>query len=340
MRKTFVNRSLLDHRERIQACISNSSALDRTPVALWRHFPVDDQSPESLSEATIAFQSQFDFDFVKITPASSFCLKDWGVEDKWEGNQEGTRRYTKYIIENPSDWEELQILNPRRSKFLAAQLECIKLVRTGLSPETPIIQTIFSPLAQAKNMAGKEKLISHIHHYPEAVLKGLSIIAKTTRRFIEESIRIGIDGIFFAVQHAQASELTVEEYRAIGIPNDMSSLETADTLWCNVLHMHGKGIYFDLIPSYLPFFHVVNWHDRETPPTLGNARSKIPSVLCGGISQQTLVFGTQEKIISEAEEAFSQTNMRQFILGTGCVVPIVAPYGNILAIRQSVESRK
>jgi len=32
------------HRERIEACLSNQ-ALDHPPVALWRHWPVDDQTP-------------------------------------------------------------------------------------------------------------------------------------------------------------------------------------------------------------------------------------------------------------------------------------------------------
>ena len=30
--------------------------------------------------------TQYDFDLVKVTPASSFCLRDWGAEDRWTGN--------------------------------------------------------------------------------------------------------------------------------------------------------------------------------------------------------------------------------------------------------------
>jgi uroporphyrinogen decarboxylase len=82
----------LTHRERMQACLGNDSALDRPPVALWRHFPVDDQVPETLAAATLDFQQHYDFDLVKVTPASSFSIKDWGAEDIWEGHTEGTRR--------------------------------------------------------------------------------------------------------------------------------------------------------------------------------------------------------------------------------------------------------
>ena len=42
------------HKERIQASIKGE-IIDRPPVALWRHFPIDDQSPETLAAATSAF---------------------------------------------------------------------------------------------------------------------------------------------------------------------------------------------------------------------------------------------------------------------------------------------
>ena len=59
----------MNKRERLEAAIAGQS-VDRVPVALWRHFPGDDQDPSDLAAATIAFQRRWDFDFVKVTPAS------------------------------------------------------------------------------------------------------------------------------------------------------------------------------------------------------------------------------------------------------------------------------
>jgi len=100
---------------------------DRTPIALWRHFPIDDQTPSSLAAAIINFQRTYDFDLVKVTPASSFCLKDWGVEDIWRGSTEGTRDYVGRIINSPEDWTKLKPLNPKHGA-LQAQLSCLKLI--------------------------------------------------------------------------------------------------------------------------------------------------------------------------------------------------------------------
>ncbi|MGE5248633.1 MAG: uroporphyrinogen decarboxylase family protein [Bacteroidota bacterium] len=325
---------MITHLERLQACLRGEQP-DRPPVALWRHFPVDDQEPGSLAAATLHFQRTFDFDLVKVTPASSFCLKDWGVEDKWTGNPEGTRDYTKAVVLDPSDWERLPTLTPT-APHLAAQIACLRLIRSGLGPHVPMLQTVFSPLAQAKNLAGGERLLAHIRLYPEAVLKGLQAIAETTRRFVEACFGAGIDGLFYAIQHAQAHLLTPDEYRTFGLPFDRAVLSPAGGAWCNILHLHGHAVYFDLAPD-LPV-QIVNWHDRESPPALAAAGSAFGGVLCGGLRQDTLVYHDRLAVQAEAEDAIAQTGGRRFILSTGCVVPVIAPHGNILAARRIVDA--
>jgi uroporphyrinogen decarboxylase len=321
------------HKERIQACL-NHEILDRPPVALWRHFPVDDQDPRSLADATLHFQRTYDFDLVKVTPASSFCMKDWGVDDQWMGHTEGTRQYTKRIVHDPRDWERLPVLDPT-APHLAGQLECLRYIRSELDIETPLLQTVFSPLAQAKNLAGNDILIAHLRLYPEAVMKGLATIAETTRRFVEACLETGIDGVFYAIQHAQASLLTLEEYQMFGLAHDQTLLEPAQALWCNLLHLHGHDIYFSLLDSLK--FHIVNWHDRETFPSLSKAQELFSGAVCGGMRQDTLVYKDQAEVRKEAADAIQQTGGKGFILGTGCVVPVIASHGNILAARKSVE---
>jgi len=328
----------LSARERLQACINNDPALDRPPVALWRHFPVDDQSPETLAAATLDFQHYYGFDLVKVTPASSFAIKDWGAEDAWEGSTEGTRCYTRHPIQTPGDWERLSLLDPSKAPYLSGQITCLRQIRAGLDPETPLLQTVFSPLAQAKNLAGGEALIAHLRQYPEAVLKGLQNIAETTRRFVEAAMEAGIDGIFYAVQHAQAGLMTQDEYKTFGLPFDLITTEPAAGLWCNLLHLHGLHVYFDLVPHFSPRFPIVNWHDRETSPTLDEAQKRFTGAVCGGVSQHTIVYANASAVREEAAQAIRQTGGHRLLLGTGCVVPVIAPHGNILAVRQSVEA--
>ena len=323
------------HRERMEACIAGRNT-DRPPVALWRHFPVDDQQPEKLAAATLQWQKTYDWDIVKVTPASSFCIRDWGVEDEWKGDSEGTRRYTKRAVFALEDWAQLSVLDVD-SPQLAAQLKCLSLLRNELGPDVPLIQTVFSPLAQAKNLVGGTDLLAHMRMRPEWVGRGLEIILESTRRFVRAARAAGlIDGIFYAVQHAQASLLTKDEFIEFGRSYDLQVLESARMLWLNILHAHGENLYFNNVADYP--VQMINWHDRDTPPSLSEALPRTRAALCGGLRRETMVYGTAEDVEAEAIDAFDQTRGGQrLMLATGCVVPIIAPHGNLMAARMSVE---
>jgi uroporphyrinogen decarboxylase len=115
----------------------------------------------------------------------------------------------------------------------------------------------------------------------------------------------------------------------------MRILEPAVELWCNLLHIHGDNIYFNLARKYP--CQIVNWHDRETSPSLVEGLRNYRGVVCGGISQNTIVLGDRSEVRKEAADAISQTGGRRFILGTGCVVPVIAPHGNLVTARRIVE---
>jgi len=304
-------------------------------VALWRHFPVDDQTPEGLAAATLDFQQAYDFDLVKVTPASSFCLKDWGVEDAWRGATEGTRDYTNRRIDKPDDWGRLEVLDPYRG-HLADQLTCLELICSKLGAEVPVIQTIFNPLSQAKNLVGGSHLIADLRKHPSAVHEGLQIITESTIRFIEAAKKTGIAGVFFALQHANYGLLNEEEYKEFGCAYDLLILEAVEDLWLNMLHLHGDEVMFDLVADYP--VQVINWHDRDTEPSLAEAKKRFGGVVCGGLQREaTMVLGTPEQVTMEATDGIWATDGERFILGTGCVLPTIAPRANILAARHAVK---
>ena len=46
---------------------------------------------------------------------------------------------------------------------LGGQLRCLRMLVSEFGPELPIIQTIFSPLSQAKHLVAPGELPVHIH---------------------------------------------------------------------------------------------------------------------------------------------------------------------------------
>jgi len=326
----------MNHTERMKACL-NHEQLDRPPVALWRHFPVDDQKADTLAAAHLNFHATYDFDFLKVTPASGYFLYDWGLEDVWQGHPHGTREYTNRVIHNPEDWANLRPLDPYKG-HLAEQIAGLMKITEALGEDTPVIHTIFNPLSQAKKLIGDTEILHHLREHPDEFHHGLEIITECSKDFINVVIQeTGAAGIFFAVQHAQASLMTQDEYLEFGRPYDLPLLQAASDGWLNVLHLHGEEIYYDLFVDYP--VQIINWHDLETRPDLQTGLDKFPGVVCGGIRQEaTLNLGTPSEVTKEAKAAIKATGGKRFILGTGCVAPTTTPHGNLKAARKSVES--
>jgi uroporphyrinogen decarboxylase len=325
----------MSKRERLEATMAGEP-VDRLAVALWRHWPGDDQRAADLARSTLDFQRTFDFDFIKVTPSSNYCLAGWKAESRWVGNQEGTREWGQRVIQRAEDWTRLEVQDPT-SGLLGEVRQALASIGKEVGGEVPFIQTIFNPLSQARNLAG-ERLLSDLRQHPEALKSGLETITETIVRFIDVIRDTGIAGIFLALQHATYDLLTEEEYREFGRPYDLRILEAAQESWFNLLHLHGNNVMFDLVADYPA--QAINWHDRETPPSLRGGMNRFPGVLVGGLRQwETMLRGTPDSVRSEVRAATEETDGRRLVIGTGCVTPITSPLGNIRAVRAAVESQ-
>lgn len=324
---------MMTKEERIRAAIRGES-VDRVPIALWRHFPGDDQNPESLARSTLAFQERFDFDFIKVSPSNAFCAADWGSKTVYRGNENGTREYIDYAIKEVGGWQRLRPLDVTRG-VLGEQLECLRLLQKEIGGRVPFIQTVFNPLMVAKYLAGPEFIV-HLRRYPQELKSALSVIGETISDFAREAIRRGAVGIFLAVQHATYDLLSEGESREFGIPYDLKVLEAASDGWFNLLHIHGENIMFNLLSDYP--VQAINWHTRTTSPTLKEAQSRFSGALVGGLGRyDPLICGSPEDVKAQVKEALAQTEGRGLIVSAGCVVPITAPEINLKAAREAVE---
>lgn len=321
-------------RERLAAAVAGNET-DRAPVALWRHFPVDDADAEQLALSVLAFQQQYDWDFIKLTPLSNYSVADWGGTIAYHGHPEGTSDYTTPpLITVATDWERLQPLNVYAGA-MGQQLDCIRRLRELAGPDIPIIETVFNPLAQVKRLVAPGAEIVHLRRYPQQLSAALELITTTTIDFVTAALEAGADGIFYAIQHARADLLSVDEYRAYLQPLDLRILEAARHGTFNLLHLHGRNTYFDLVADYP--VHALNWHDRETGPSLAVGVQRFAGLVVGGLSQEDMVTGNPTSIGQLVQTALTETGGRRVCLSTGCVLPTVAPWGNIRALRAAVE---
>lgn len=320
-------------RKRLEAVIAGEKP-DRLPVALWRHWPGDDQDADALAAASVKWQRDYDWDFLKVGPASSYSVIDWGGSDRWVGDIEGNRETVSYAVQTPDDWLKLTPLDPARG-MLGRQVEALQRVGTAVAPTTPFIATVFSVLSQAKHLTGKERLLSHLRSHPDNLRHGLEAITESTLRFLEAARDAGIAGIYYAVQHARYPVLSSVEFDTWARPYDLRILEAASDLWLNVLHVHGSDIMLDAVADYPA--HIVNWHDRETGVTLAEGLAQVGGAASGGVDHWTIHRESPEQALAEAADAVAQTGGRRLVLGTGCVLMVTTPTRNIRALREFVE---
>jgi len=321
-------------RKRLEATIAGEKT-DRTPVAMWRHWPGDDQDAKELALSVLQWQKEFDWDLVKHSPSSSYMVMDYGMDDRWVGHIEGTREYTVRPVVTAEDWLKLKPLDPSKGQ-LATQIESLKLLGEGLDKDTPFVATVFAPLSQAKNLAGNEHMISLMRSNPQELHSALEVITESTLRFLEEAKKTGIDGIYYAIQHNRYPLMNKTEFREFGRYYDDQVLAAVDDLWLNILHVHSLDIMFDEITDYP--VQIINWHDRDTAPSLKEGLSMTDKAASGGISQWTLHQETPDNALAEAKDAIEQSSGKRLLLGTGCVTMTTTPKRNLRAIRAFVEN--
>jgi len=306
----------MSRRERVMAAVAGRE-VDRIPVGFWYHFPLEHPSGEPLAQAELAFAKKYDPDFLKIMHDLKLDLPDGMTE-----------------ISDPEDWRKLKPVDPRTGNG-AEQLKALRLVKKGLASDMPVIDTVFNPFATANKLCGK-KLMEHLRANPDAVKHGLQAIAMSLADYAVAWIEEGGDGIYYALDGAQTTTMTADEYREIFMPFDRLILNAAMEQGAfNMLHIHGTEIMFDMLHD-LPT-HVLVWSDRLTPPGLSEARGKHQGCIGGGINEMTFHDKAPSEVTEEAGRAIAEAGSVGFMLTPGCAISTDSPEMNIFALRQAVE---
>lgn len=317
----------MTHRERIHSAVRGERP-DRVPVALWRHFPGDDQRAEKLAAAHVAFYRSYDVDLLKVTPGSGYYGDDWGLRAGYKPNREGVRTYTDRPIKKAADWGRIKRLDVSQGVY-GREVHAIRMIAEAVGGDVPVLETTFSPLSIARTLAGEQAIVRYLREEPEALHRGLEIISEVTAEFIRAVLGAGADGVFFSTQMATTDLLTEEEYEEFGRPYDLRVLEAAGGA-LTFLHIHGTHVMFDLFTAYP--IQILNWHARETSPGIAEARARVPTCLaCGIDAWNTLAGGSPDTVAREVEDAIAQTQGRGHIVTTGCVMPVDTPEANIRA---------
>jgi uroporphyrinogen decarboxylase len=308
----------MSRTERVMAAV-RGEPVDRLPVCFWHHFQPEG-SGRALAEATLRFFDEtFDLDVAKVMPDLPYP-------------------FPRRSIQTANDWRLLEPIDRDRSRYFTQRAECVQILRDELGFDTPIVVTVFNPLAEALYFAAdRERFFAHAQEAAPVVHEALSVIAENLRAHIRDVIEAGADGVYFALQGCSTAVMPEAKYRELGRPYDLIALQGAANGWLNVLHVHGEqDLMFDQVLDYP--VQVLSWSDRLAGPSLREARGMTSKCLMGGWHEfGPLSNGPEEKILEEARDAVAQTGGRKFILANGCSVPDETDERWLLAAREVVD---
>lgn len=325
----------MTRRERLDHAVSGNR-VDRLPVALWRHFPGDDQRVVDFAQSIVGFQQRYDWDFVMIHPASSYSVEDYGIQSVWNNAPNGDRTIVKYAVTRSLEWTEIRSLDPQRGEF-GKQIAVIQMVREQLGDEVPILLMVYSPLAQAERLGGWTLLQRHLRTHSDRVRSALSVLTESTLRFIEALKRTSLDGICYAVEHADYDRLSEAEYAMFGLPYDQKILGELGGFSLNMLHIGGNAAMFTILKDY-PVQGVIWNATGDNKPDLPTGKSMILGAVGGGLdSQNAMLYETPTTLRSAIQAARAMTNERRLILTTERAIYPSVPLANLRAVRSAVE---
>ena len=321
-------------RERVLAVLDRRP-VDRPPVAFWRHAPDVDHTAKGLADAMLAFHRRFDLDLIKLMSSGVYCVEDWGCKVAYTGSPNGAKQCTEHAVTEPRDWARVRELDPSAGA-LGRELEALRLTVRGRHDDAPVLHTVFAPLTIARKLAG-DRLHEDLQARPEAVAPALDAIGRTVARYARAALEAGADGLFVATQTASAEVLSADALDTLELPATRRLVEAvAGATPLVMLHAHGREIAFDRLAA-LPV-HALNWHDRLTPPALGEAQRRFAGAVVGGLGEAgTLRRGPAAAIAEEVGDALRQTGGRGLIVAPGCVLPLDVPEAHLDAVIDAVK---
>jgi uroporphyrinogen decarboxylase len=310
--------------------------IDRPPVSAWQHFYDQEWTAEKLAKATIDFQNEYDWDFVKINPRSSYYVEGWGARFKHSGKPDEKPVFEFAPVKTAKDWLSIGTLDIGDGAF-GEQLKATDLISRHFDDQIDIFQTVFSPLSIAADMMATDDEFKKLLESGLNLESALEAITTTLEDYVDELLRIGVSGIFFATtEWATRDNITEEQYLEFGQPFDMRILRAARPAKFNILHVCKQ---YNMLPLFKQYpVEIISWNKfEEGNLDFAQADKIFTQVFLGGAdNNETLVKGSPQDIQKQIKESIADAGDHPLMIGPGCALKIGTPAENLKALRQAV----
>ncbi|MBY0010782.1 uroporphyrinogen decarboxylase family protein [Paenibacillus typhae] len=317
-------------QDRFRALLSGERA-DRPIVSGWRHFIDKEQTAEDLAATTISFTKQYDWDWVKINPRATYLAEAWGNQYDFADYQTVFPRQKTTVIPAAENLWDLEVKKAADTAVFQEHLEAVKQIRLGL-PDTPLIQTVFSPLTVLLFIVGRSAYVtktvfgieqpvtleSLFKEHRAAAHHALHVISLTLADYVKELQQAGSDGLFYAVTGTAHPGLFDEAmFDELSRPYDSIVLEAA-SYGKNILHTCGAHSQPEKFNDYR--IDGISWDTvAEGNPGLG---ANLKATKVGGVDHGLFAVNDIAQIRQQGKDALTMMKDQPFILAPNCAIPL------------------
>lgn len=328
----------LNRKARVLEAV-RGGAVDRPPASFWGHVYHRESSAADLADATLEWRARHDWDFVKLNPRASYHGEVWGLSVHYSGVRGEKPKREHHPVATVADWRKVSERDATAPP-LAEQLEAIRRVRRGLPEDVLLVQTVFSPLSIAADLAESPAAVrEHLQEDEATVLAAVRHIALTFRTYVRAVLDAGADGIFFAtVDWATRDLLTPDEYARLARPTDLEVLGAAAGATFNLVHVcRPRNLLLELADYPA---HGFSWDATDpTNPSLRRGLDGFAVAAVGGIGHgDELTDPSPEAALAELRAGFEATGGRRWIVAPGCSIPPGSRPETLAALRAAIES--
>ena len=303
----------LNKREKVLAVLDQSKPNEYVPAAFFMHF--NDKLGQGAINSHLQYFRATNMDFVKV----QYEIAVPRIES----------------IKSPKDWAKIPVY---KKDFFEPQLAVIEALVKELKNEALILPTVYSPLSLAQQTIGASA-IEHIKQDPDAVAVGFNAITESILNYLNEAIRIGVDGFYISTQGGNSKFFNDSPlFEKTIVPYDkIISQEASKKALVNILHICDYGeAYYKHINNFTSYpGSIINVPNLLLDGSLikpKEVQAKFNRPVMGGLDRLgVLAKGSVEEVLSEVDKVLNEASPN-FILGADCTIPNDVPWQKLRSI--------
>lgn len=337
----------MNARERVQATLERRPA-DRVPVgpmmmdfgATTLGVPVSRfcQEPDVMAQANLLVWEQLGQDVIFLGSDNYYIAEGFGCVS--EQPEDETPHLAKPPLQHISEVWDLRVPDPLTDGRMPVFVEATKQVRAAVGDEVAIRTPGTGPFALASYFVGTQEFLIEVGmadrelpgSEPEAIHHALDLAADALIAFGKACWDAGADLLHCGDSLASCDVISPRDYETWAFPYERKVIQAWKEYGAKTL-LHICGDSSKVLDLYAQTGADVIEVDHKVD--LAYARDTVGerSCLIGNLDPVTVLLqGTPEKVAAESLRCLEIGAGGGYILGSGCVVPRIAPLENVKAM--------